>query len=286
MEITVKSDSANNADQVELELPKKAVESIAKNTDADLVIKTDNGNVVLDNKALETIAAEADGDTVKIVVNENTKLSDSQKPAADAIGENGKIFDLAVIIGGKYIHDFKGGKAHVTLPMPEKLKGKDIVIIYIDDKGICRILNHTVETVGADEYIRFTTSHFLTFAVVEKADINKQNKDKVNNLINEVNLKVKTTKTSKKSIKAVVSGDVKVLTDAGYTVKYKFYRSTKKASKYTAVKTKDTNTYINTKGKKGTKYYYKAKVLVYDGDKLLGQTALTQCKYGVRTWSK
>ena len=72
----------------------------------------------------------------------------------------------------------------------------------------------------------------------------------------------------------------------GYTVKYKFYRSTKKASEYKAVKTKDTDTYINTVGKKGTKYYYKAKVLVYDGNKLIAQTELKQCSYGVRTWSK
>ena len=76
--------------------------------------------------------------------------------------------------------------------------------------------------------------------------------------------KIRTSKTSKKNIRAVVSGDVKALTDAGYTVKYKFYRSEKKASKYTAVKVKDTNTYINT----------------------TGQTELKQCRYGVRTWSK
>ena len=98
--------------------------------------------------------------------------------------------------------------------------------------------------------------------------------------------KIRTSKTSKKNIRAVVSGDVKALTDAGYTVKYKFYRSTKKASKYAVLKTKADNTYINTKGKKGTKYYYKAKAPVYHGDKLVGQTVLTQCKYGVRTWSK
>ena len=73
---------------------------------------------------------------------------------------------------------------------------------------------------------------------------------------------------------------------SGSTVKYKFYRSTKKASKYVSKVEKDTNTYINTSGKKGIKYYYKAKVYVYDGETLVGKTALTQCKYGVRTWSK
>ena len=139
---------------------------------------------------------------------------------------------------------------------------------------------------NADGTYTFTTGHFSEYAVMAKDEADKVIAEQLNTLIKEVNLKVRTSKTAKKNIKAVVSGDITALTDAGYTVKYKFYKSTKKASKYKAVKTKDTNTYINTAGKKGTKYYYKAKALVYSGDKLAGQTVLTQCKYGVRTWSK
>ena len=296
VEITVKSNDGNKAEQTEVEIPKKALESIAKDTNADLVIKTDSGQVILDNRTLETIAEEAEGDTVRLVVNENTQLKEEQKPASDVIGKNGKLFDLKAVIGDKILHDFRGGKAHVILPMPEKLKGKDIVIIYINDKGICEILNHTMETVGAEKYIKFTTSHFSNFAVVEKADaeklIAKQNADKINSLTKEAKLKATTSKTAKKSIKVKI-GEAKnsnrLIKEAkamGYTVKYKFYKSTKKASKYKAVKTKTSNSYINTKVKKGTRYYYKAKVMVYDGKNLIAQTELKQCSYGARTWSK
>ena len=295
VEITVKSNAGNKVEQTELEIPKKAVESIAKDTNADLVITTDNGQVTLDNKALETIAAETEGDTVKITVNENTQLKEAQKSAADAIGKNGHIFDLKAYVGDKLLHNFRDGKAHVTLPMPEKLKGKDVVVIYINDKGICEILNHTMETVGAEKYIKFTTSHFSTFAVVEKAAaekiIEQQNADKINSLIKEAKLKATTSKTSKKNVKIKVSVKnnnslIKEAKAMGYTVKYKFYRSTKKASKYKAVKTKTSNSLISTKGKKGTRYYYKARVLVYDGKKLIAQTELKQCSYGARTWNK
>lgn len=296
VEITVKSDNGNKAEQIEIEIPKKAVESIAKDTEADLVIKTDIGQVTLDNKTLETMAAEAEGDTVRLVVNENTQLKEAQKSVLDIIGDRGHIFDLGAIISGKYIHDFRGGRAHITLPVPEKLKGKDIVIIHISDKGICEILNHTMETVGAEKYIKFTSSHFSTFAVVEKADaekiIEKQNADKINSLIREAKLKATTSKTAKKSIKVKITGVknsnslIKEAKAMGYTVKYKFYKSTRKASKYIALKTKDTDTYINTAGKKGTKYYYKAKVLVYDGKNLIAQTELKQCGYGSRIWSR
>ena len=80
---------------------------------------------------------------------------------------------------------------------------------------------------------------------------------------------------------------VKDIVKAGYTVKYKFYKSTKKASKYSAALEKANRTYINTKGKKGTKYFYKAKIMVYyRSNKLIASSQLKQCKYGTRLWTK
>ena len=114
---------------------------------------------------------------------------------------------------------------------------------------------------------------------------------KVNSLINKAKLKVTTSKTSKKNIKIKVGVKtnknlVNDIENMGYTVKYKFYRSTKNISKYKVLKTKNTNTFINGSGKKGAKYYYKAKILVYDNGTLIAQTALKQCSYSSKVWSK
>ena len=303
IEITVKSNETNNngsgagasaADSVkatEVELPKATVNAIAKDTNADLVIKTDNGEVVLDNKTLETIAGAANGDTVTIVVGENIRLKETQKPAEKIVGKNGTVFDLAAKIGERLLHQFEGGKAYVILPMPEKLKGKDVLVIYIDDNGLCKILNHSVVKIGAEYYIRFTTTHFSTFAVVDKDKaeglIKEQNAAHVKELMQSAKFKVTTTKTSKKSVKVQVAAkssktmisDIKSL---GYTVKYQFYRSTKKDAGYKLLKTSSKNSFISTKGKKGRKYYYKARVLVYDGSELVAKSALKQCSYGAR----
>lgn len=303
IEITVKSSEANNGSgagstgavdsvkETEVELPKATVNAIAKDTNADLVIKTDNGEVVLDNKTLETIAGAANGDTVTIVVGENTQLKETQKPAEKIVGKNGTLFDLVAKIGEKHLHQFEGGKAYVTLPMPDKLKGKDILVIYIDDNGLCRILNHSVEKIGAEDYIRFTTTRFSTFAVVDKDEaerlIKEQNAAHVKELMQSAKFKVTTTKTSKKSVKVQVAAkssktmisDIKSL---GYTVKYQFYRSTKKDAGYKLRKTSSKNSFISTKGAKGRKYYYKARVLVYDGSELVAKSALKQCSYGAR----
>ena len=100
-------------------------------------------------------------------------------------------------------------------------------------------------------------------------------------------LTARSARTAKKNVKLVVQSDLEGITDAGYTVEYKFYRSTKKSAGYKAMKTGKSGIYINTYGKKGTLYYYKVKVMVYDKDgNLTAQSALKQCKYASRLWTK
>ena len=135
------------------------------------------------------------------------------------------------------------------------------------------------------------TGDKVVVTFVKKSQTGEEEFNNIKDGIKNLKLAVSTAKNSKKNVKVNVKikngkSLIKDLESKGYTVKYKFYKSTKKDSKYKAVKTKNAGSYINTSGKKGTKYYYKAKVLVYDGKTLAAQTELKQCSYGVRTWSK
>ena len=271
-EIIVDAAGNNTVASSEVGIPEKTVKEIAEKTDAKLVIKTDNGKVDLDKAAVKALADQAGTTgTVKLIV-------ETVKTDADICHVN-----LKLVTSNGAVTDFKGGNVAVTINLDKELAAKDVVCVYINDNGIYTLVNGQK---NADGTYTFTTGHFSEYAVMAKDEADKKTAEQLDTMIKDVNLKVRTSKTSKKNIKAVVSGDVKAITDAGYTVKYKFYRSEKKASKYVGKVTKDTKTYINTAGKKGTKYYYKAKALVYDGDKLVGQTVLKQCKYGARTWSK
>ena len=121
------------------------------------------------------------------------------------------------------------------------------------------------------------------------------NKD-VKAYLNTLKVTVKSAKTAKKNVKVTAkvtvratgdAADFTKFTDAGYTFKYKFYRSTKTTVKYTVKKAKDTTTWTNTAGKKGTKYYYKVKVFAYDKDgKFVGQTYQSQCNYTSKVFGK
>ena len=117
--------------------------------------------------------------------------------------------------------------------------------------------------------------------------------DEVKALIADLTPVARSSKTAKKNVKVTVKLDkadkaiIEELEAAGYTVKYNFYRSTKKASKYKSMLIKSGKSYTNTKGKKNQMYYYKVRVQVYDADgKLVARTALKDCWYANRKWSK
>ena len=200
---------------------------------------------------------------------------------------------------------FSGGGSYVPVQKPEIITGEGgkatlenngttLVIAPDDGMQISKVtVNGNEVTVTDNKITGLKTGDKVevTFDKIPpaKEEIDRAFKEKLLNL----GLTVRTSKTTKKNVKAVVKETselkdlIKEIKDAGYTVKYKFYRSTKKSSKYIATVTKTENTYTNTTGKKGTKYYYKARLAVYDTDgNLVAQTELKQCKYGLRTWSK
>ena len=100
--------------------------------------------------------------------------------------------------------------------------------------------------------------------------------------VQDLYIAARTAKVGKK-VKVTIKADVKTLIDNGYTVTYKFYKSTKLGSGYKNTVNKTTNTYTNTNPVKG-KNYYKVKLVVKNADgAVVATTPLTQCKYGVRT---
>ena len=142
--------------------------------------------------------------------------------------------------------------------------------------------------------IAAASSTTVTLTIEKSAELDEAAKlEKAKELTASLALTARSAKTAKKNVKVTLKLDkasaasVKELHDMGYTVKYKFYRSTKKASKYAAKITNTSKTFTNTKGVKGKKYYYKARVLIYDQDgKLVTYSKLKQCKYAARTWTK
>ena len=180
--------------------------------------------------------------------------------------------EITIIGSGKADLSADGRTATITAAA-----GHELVSVVLNGKEMGKVEKLTGLKTGDKATITFRAK------ADGKAEMDKMIAQKASKL----NLMARSAKTAKKNIKVVVKGDLKAITDAGYTVKYKFYRSTKKSAGYKAVLTKKAPTYFNTYGKKGTMYYYKARVMIYDKDgNFVAQTALKQCKYANRLWTK
>lgn len=294
--IEVASGDIKTAEKVQVELPTATAKEILNTTTADLTVKTPIGTVTVPQDALKEAVAEAKGTTITIEVAAVSKPTDTQKKAA---GTNGQIISVTIKSGSTVISTFGGKSLKLKSEVPAKLKGKNIAAIHIAADGTIEQLAGKLIKEGTKEFYEFITAHLSTFALVDADEIGLEAKDeeanieKVKKLVSDMSLKASSSRTSKKNIKVALTVDkdtaaaIKEIEDMGYTVKYKYYRSTRKASKYQAKITKTTKSFTNTSGKKGTKYYYKARFQVYDKDgKLVAQTALKQCRYAARMWSK
>ena len=292
--LEVAASDTKGAENVQLQLETSFVKNISDKTNASLTLDTENGRVSFDQEALKAIISEAKGSTIFIEIAKVTKPTEAQKKAA---GTNGDIFRLLVKSGDKIISEFNKGKATVRVEIPAKLADKKVAAIYLADDAKIEQLAGKVLTIGGKKYYEFTTPHFSTFALVDAEELGLEVKEEpqvdAKALTAKLTPVARSAKTAKKNVKVTVSLDkqdkaiIKELKGAGYTVKYRFYRSTKKAAGYKAAVTKKTASYTNTGGKKGTKYFYKVQVRVYDENgKLTAKTALKQCKYASRTWAK
>ena len=228
--------------------------------------KVVNGGVTLanENSATTTFTMPAKAVEIKAIFEKNASFGGYvptvQKP------------EITIIGSGKADLSADGRTATITANA-----GHELVSVVLNGKEMGKVEKLTGLKTGDKATITFQAK------TDGKAEMDKIIAQKASKL----KLMARSAKTAKKNIKVVVKGDLKAITDAGYTVKYKFYRSTKKSAGYKAVLTKKAPTYYNTYGKKGTMYYYKARVMIYDKDgNFVAQTALKQCKYANRLWTK
>lgn len=283
----------------DLKLPADATLRIGTVSDSDNIL---DGNTVI-NKGILTFKFKADAATGKTATIPVTVTS-----------KNYKDFDITITAEVKDAGSTGGGGGGIIIPptvqnpeikLVEATMGKAELSADGTTATITPNDGYEIDKVTVNEKEVAFTGNKITglktgdkVVVTFKAKAAPEPEFDVQKYVSDLKLVARSTKTAKGNIKVAVKTvtdqngtavNLSDLKDKGYTVKYKFYRSNKKASKYAAKteKTIDKNSYVNTTGKKGTKYFYKVRVMVYDNDgKLVAKSELKQCKYASRTWTK
>lgn len=175
--------------------------------------------------------------------------------------------------GGKAVLSADGRTLTIT-PDAEK----EIDKVMLNGKELGEVM--TVTNLKTSDKVEISFKDKVTEPAKEELD--KQVKEAVA----KVKLKARSIKLKDGRLRVTISCDVQDLQnlqELGYTVKYKNYRSTRKASKYKAALKKAGTTFTTGKGTKGTRYYYKARLMVYDKDgRLIAKSELKQCRYATR----
>ena len=245
--------------------------------------KTGTTTVATDVKVSEK--TNADGTKEKVA---EVKVSAAKQKEILKQAKAGKSKDIVLSVSKSEVGD--AGKADVTLDksfIESIAKDTDAKLTIQTPFGEKTYTKEELKKLAAE-----ATGSTITMTIEPAADDSAAKIEKAKEIVADMQLVARSSKTAKKSVKVVLKTDdatkasIEELKALGFTVEYKFYRSTKKAASYKATVTKENASYTNTVGKKGTKYFYKVRVVVSNGDGVVVQTALKQCKYASRTWTK
>ena len=81
---------------------------------------------------------------------------------------------------GNYITKLDDGTFEVKLPIKEELKGKDLIVYYVDDNNKIVEYEVTIE----NDFAKFNTNHFSIYSLTEKTNATiEQNPQTYNGII-------------------------------------------------------------------------------------------------------
>jgi hypothetical protein len=120
--------------KADVNLTAKAVESLAKEGNVSVAIKTDLGEIVLSPRVLEELTSRTTGDIkISITSVDDTVLKDESK---DKIGDR-PIVDIVIAEGNKEITGIEGNQIKAATPYESKSSDNisNLLVYYVDEEG-------------------------------------------------------------------------------------------------------------------------------------------------------
>ena len=154
-------------------VPVSSLETLV-NEDKELLVETSEVILTIDNATLTEIVAQA-GDvenvTIEVVKVEAEVLTETQKEAIKD-KEVAVVLSAQILVDGKNISDFNGGKVTVEVPFvpTENVKITEYKVVYIADDG--KVEEVPFEYV--DGNIVLELEHFSEYAIVKNATVLNQ----------------------------------------------------------------------------------------------------------------
>lgn len=268
IEISVKAETGKSLEKIRLKMLKSSLKKIAESKADRLVIKTEICDISFDKAATADIESKAIGSDIVIEIDFTGKAGTSDLISAA----------LTVSSGSMEIEEING-KVSVSRILTESEAAQNLCIAEVKSSGEVKINGEVTvsgdKTKNAEFDIKPQTVYTLTSQKTAESMLKEYRTGVAKDLAGEIYIRTSAKKVSGGKIRITAKADISDIKKAGYTVKYKYYRSLKKSSGYKLIKTSSSNTYKYS-AKKGKRYYYKVKVYVYDNGKIAAKTLLQQ----------
>lgn len=151
------------AKNVTVSLQKDAISAIAKQTEADITVKTPVGSVTMPNSALSSISSQAAGSTVTVSLGtvDTATLTETQK---SSVGSS-SVYDISVLSGSGKITEFGGSELTISLPytLKDGENASGVTVWYMDTSGTLQKMTAAYDKETG--LATFTTTHLSYYLV-------------------------------------------------------------------------------------------------------------------------
>jgi hypothetical protein len=147
----------------EAELPATAIEQLAKN-EVGLSVALPEGEVTLSSEAVAALSETAKGSDIVIKVENLVPAENLNSRQLEKVG-NSPVYDISVMSGGEYIHDFGAGLITISIPYTLKPgeKASGIKVYYLDEDGNIQQMSAMYD--AKTKCVIFTTDHLSTYYI-------------------------------------------------------------------------------------------------------------------------
>ena len=160
--LEVKVNTSDKTTAVNVDLPVKSLETLAKAEGATLSITSDVADIALDSASTKALAEQATGGTVSLSVKPAASLNSAQKETV----KDATVIDVSVTSGGKQITSFGGGVLAISVKyaLPDGVAAADVQVFYLTDGGALQA--HKTSYAGGK--VTFTTTHLSKYVIGTK----------------------------------------------------------------------------------------------------------------------
>ncbi|WP_352406888.1 S-layer homology domain-containing protein [Acetoanaerobium noterae] len=160
--VVVKLDTSQDIKNISLELPKKALSSIASEKDLGLEFESQIGTIIIPNSAISYIVKNAMGETVTIKFSlvDKKNLDEKQK---EVVGEK-LAYVASIESSSKTIDSFDGAEISISIPYKVKEElAKDIKVWHLNDAVELEEMAYKYD--AKNTIITFKTKHLSYFVL-------------------------------------------------------------------------------------------------------------------------